>query len=1026
MSRTSIGLALVSIIASSAVFAQDTLPPAQGGYVHSLGLPSIYKPYAAVGIGFYRTEGTHLAAQFRAGVFRDIGSPVTELIGWSLESYVGVRDVRLDYGARTFLLSHLLGIGAGVDYSVPEARASPLLTLALPVRRGGILGYGSDLRLEWLPGRGGSFNLAGTMPVGQPHRGKTRPARDFVSLLGEPPRPLAFTAPDPSLVDALARVREHAGWINRLTVPDLGGLAANPDQTAVDAVAPLRARIASQSPGFADGHTVEAEIRAYHRELDRAFSIAVLDRPMPPGGSVTLGVAAAARAKAILLERVLFPYNHLIGQPKRDDTTRGFGSHARGLFARWLTMASPIPPGRDAACLYVFQSLLDVVEQIRAANRKTWKDSRLVWLPLQLALLPEEYDEQQELDSLISHAVGHSITHGNRIWYVHNDRFQLELVKSIARAEDYHVLWIHDFRGLNDAGKPDRLSLLTATQAYLGALRDHLARYDSIGRLPVYMIFIDQHYFEKRKSRDLLRFLEDPLGRTPVLPPGSDSLALELADAQARLREAVAQSRLLQVERAHYGEQWLHRLVKVHVSVTNPADPSFRSPQILPLIGVPDDVIRDHRKVVLYDVSEADPYRGMAMYAGMGVGEHYVGPAWEDRAIMVQGPVALQLRDKARALLEVQGIRGGELPHVLRSRPKTPDYDRRVRAEIDSMDAWGGVATRAVELHNETGFGSKEISVAEATLINLLSPGGVWKVPDSLWLNQLLGSLLVGAALRGTRVLIIAPSRATAPGKAWPTLALAHDLLSRLVAVQRELAPEFVRGGGFLRVGIYNPGSGVDDLRDRARALRRSLSQTPFLHDLYAFDPAVYAVLDSSDAILGAAGDDSVRRTVPMLHFKGFLYISREAWKRLISGPAMAFGLQQYLVQRTRQLREGPAVGEDVMADAMQLTGAGIINQLLDSLPLDERACPRPQHCPGKRWVFFLQIGSPNQDYRSMSLDGEAAVLVSGWTSLYAMPDFVLLTGLTTWPDTQEELDRLLPPPTERQRAIAWWVRMLL
>jgi hypothetical protein len=76
--------------------------------------------------------------------------------------------------------------------------------------------------------------------------------------------------------------------------------------------------------------------------------------------------------------------------------------------------------------------------------------------------------------------------------------------------------------------------------------------------------------------------------------------------------------------------------------------------------------------------------------------------------------------------------------------------------------------------------------------------------------------------------------------------------------------------------------------------------------------------------------------------------------------------------------------------------------------------------------VFFLQVGSPNQDYRSMVLDGEAAVLVSGWTSLYAVPDFVLLTGLTTWPDTQGELDRLLPPPTPRQRAFAWWIRMLL
>jgi hypothetical protein len=355
---------------------------------------------------------------------------------------------------------------------------------------------------------------------------------------------------------------------------------------------------------------------------------------------------------------------------------------------------------RAEAALYVFQCLLDVVEDVRAANRKSWGDSRLVWLPLQLALAPEQYDEQQELDTLISHAVSHSITHGNRIWYVHNDRFQLELIKSIARAAEYHVLWVHDFRAINDSGQPDRLSLLVVTQAYLAALRDRVARYDSVGQLPVYMIFLDEHYFEKNKSRLLLRLLEDPLGRELKLPAPFDSLERALTDAQGQLRQAVAGSRLLQAERAQYGDRWLHNLVKVHVSVTNPADPSFRSRDIFPLIGLPDDAMRDHRKAVLYDVSEADPYRGMAMYAGMGVGEHYAGPAWEDRALMLQGPVALTLRDHARALLEAQGIRDGAIPHVLRPRPKPADYDGRVRAEIDSMDRWA--VSRAARWNSTT------------------------------------------------------------------------------------------------------------------------------------------------------------------------------------------------------------------------------------------------------------------------------------------------------------------------------------
>ncbi len=76
------------------------------------------------------------------------------------------------------------------------------------------------------------------------------------------------------------------------------------------------------------------------------------------------------------------------------------------------------------------------------------------------------------------------------------------------------------------------------------------------------------------------------------------------------------------------------------------------------------------------------------------------------------------------------------------------------------------------------------------------------------------------------------------------------------------------------------------------------------------------------------------------------------------------------------------------------------------------------------RFAFFLQVGSPNQDYRSTVMDGEAAVLVSGWTSLYAVPDFVLLTGLVTWIDDQAELDRRLPPPSRMRRGIARWLRL--
>jgi len=652
---------------------------------------------------------------------------------------------------------------------------------------------------------------------------------------------------------------------------------------------------------------------------------------------------------------------------------------------------------------YVFRGLLQVVESVRAEHRRQWSESRLGWLPLQLALAPEDYDEQRELDSLVSHAVGRPILHGNRVWYVHNQRFQTELVRSIGLAEDYHILWVHDFAGINARGQPDREALYTVTRAYLHALRDRVARYDATGRLPVFMLFIDQHYFDKNRSRPVLAFLADPLRRRLELPAGFDSLQAEVRAAQEELLRAVDASLLLRAERTQYGERWLRALVKVHVSVTNPADPSFRSQWIVPGIGVPDDMMRDHRKIVVWDVSEEDPYRGVAMYTGAGVGEHYVGGAWEDRAIMLQGPAALSGRDEARALLETQGITEGSVPHVLRPRPRPADYWRRVQAYVDSMDRWGGVATRALELHNETGYAWKRINVAKATIFNLAAPGSVIKVPDSLWESDFLASLLAGAALRGARVLLIAPSFASAPSRGSPQLAVMHDLLSRVLALRRALGPAIARAGGAYRLGIYDPVITVDDVTGRVAVLRQRLAETPFLRDLYAFCPATLAVLDSAEAIVGQAplavtGDSGDR---PKLHFKGFLYVSREAWTRLISGPAMAMGMRAYLEERGRQLREGIGVEEEAMAVALQRVGAAAINPLLDTLMLGERP----------RWTFFLMVGSANENYRSMLMDGEAMVLVSGWTGLYAVPDLILLTGLATWIDDQAELDRRLPRP---------------
>ena len=98
-----------------------------------------------------------------------------------------------------------------------------------------------------------------------------------------------------------------------------------------------------------------------------------------------------------------------------------------------------------------------------------------------------------------------------------NEEFQWEMARSVREAEDYHVLWIHDFRGKNGQGKPDAIAY-AHTLNYLEALTERVQAYDETGKMPQYFILLDQHYFEINKGRLWLRLLHDPLDYELDLP----------------------------------------------------------------------------------------------------------------------------------------------------------------------------------------------------------------------------------------------------------------------------------------------------------------------------------------------------------------------------------------------------------------------------------------------------------------------------------------------------------------------------
>jgi hypothetical protein len=79
-----------------------------------------------------------------------------------------------------------------------------------------------------------------------------------------------------------------------------------------------------------------------------------------------------------------------------------------------------------------------------------------------------------------------------------------------------------------------------------------------------------------------------------------------------------------------------------------------------------------------------------------------------------------------------------------------------------------------------------------------------------------------------------------------------------------------------------------------------------------------------------------------------------------------------------------------------------------------------------EQWLGYLTVGSVNMDYRSMVMDGEVMITVSGWGAVVGLMDFVLLVGLCKWIEDQAGLDALLPPPSGTTRKMANLMKLML
>jgi hypothetical protein len=541
-------------------------------------------------------------------------------------------------------------------------------------------------------------------------------------------------------------------------------------------------------------------------------------------------------------------------------------------------------------------------------------------------------------------------------------------------------------------------------------------RYDSTRIMPIYMIFIDQFYYAKRNGRLWMDILENPLHATIKLPGQNAEREAHLRRRQEELQAAVRNSwRLQQDATANGGDRWLPDAIRVNINVVLPSDFSFRSHHILPPFPfVPDNIMREHRKIVFYDINEADPYRGAMMITGVGIGEHYASPTWEDRGYRVRGPAALEARAAAVRALLGNGISKSDIPLPLQT-----------AKSLQPSDSTREYVGRALQVHNEAGFGEKESSVARAMLYNLAPPGSVIIVPDPIWVSDTWAAMLAGAAARGCRVFVISPAKPNNPNPQAPIFAMQHDVMRRLLQSRDRMREQLRQTGGELRVGLYTARTQITDVPGRAREVREGLRRAPWIRELVPFDDATLAVLDRALAVTEADGQvasalaQDERPRAPQLHQKSQLVARPGAIAALVRQPGWDEVLASAMLAQSKQSAKFADqlgwVTPEVDAIAPR-TAEAVLRAYEQSLSDADR----------KAVSFYFSLGTQNQDPRGIMLDGEATLIVSGIQAAAGLVDLYYLMARSTWIDTKQELDQLAPRPRGLMAKLAHMIRYTL
>jgi hypothetical protein len=726
-------------------------------------------------------------------------------------------------------------------------------------------------------------------------------------------------------------------------------------------------------------------------------------------------------------------------------TIKGLGCSAFNTFAEYLDAQigrEPYNLKTKEALKYVFKQVVEYIDQAAQNSRYRWMDNRLAefltydlkfkdsntsifnlgvlcWLPLNYGLRPHQYDSQAELNQVLGDILGRPLTSHNKIAYLINEQWHHEFLKTIKDTKYYHVFLIHDFRGVNDDRILDNITWDVSINGYgeaiLRGINDYLSGKRAV--IPHFSIFIDQFFYELNQSREVLTFLENlyklkPVKLKKMTPPRNlnmiehnnriEKITHKITDFQNRLKKAILR---LKNERG-WTQQDIKKQIKVHINVTNKADETYGS------YFIKDDLIRDHRKIVLRDIFEDVPCwgnkncdSGVAIFTGQGIGEHYVGPGWEDRSIKLQGTDLVYLKESIRQLFLDQCPRYKlkDVPYYLCPRPYPADYEYI----LDGLRK-KGFDSSVVTVMNQTGYRTKKASVLKAALYNLMPEGSIMIAPDSIWNNDFWLSMFFSAALRGVHTYLIGASAKNHPGPTTLALGSIRNTLIRGMYIAELFKEELQKSGGSLNVGLYNTSIDATNFKERMEIILKGFEEYGHINEICSFHPIVIEQLREIKKQLDESyhnqhsnllQDENIHD--PHIHLKSQFFMSKSGlkilrlkeWKPIIC---------KYCSERINQTCGRALDTEGITPNLLKVRTDPNSPDLFEAY----KNALTPEEVNSA--LFFLTVGSHNQDRRSMFLDGEVLVGVAGYDSLIAIVDMIYLLHSSVWPKNFEEFNQYL------------------